>query len=656
MLARIPVTAVEPVVGGGAYPAKAVPGESFPVRARVFREGRGHIGVAAVLTGPDGLDRPPVAMSHIGNDAYQAWVEVTTTGAWSFRIESWADPYATWVDDAQVKIGADVDVDLMLAEGAALLDRARGVVSKVDVDTVAEAVTALRDDALPAGQRLEAATSAPVRRALDRTPIRDHHGVSGSYPLYADRERALVGAWYELFPRSEGAVREPDGTIRSGTLRTAAERLGAIAAMGFDVVYLPPIHPIGEVNRKGPNNSLAAGPGDPGSPWAIGSVHGGHDAVHPELGTLEDFDAFVAQAHANGLEVALDLALQCAPDHPWVSAHPEWFTTRADGSIAYAENPPKKYQDIYPLDFDADPDGLYAEVRRVIDFWISHGVRIFRVDNPHTKPFPFWERLLSQLRQDAPDVVMLSEAFTRPALLQSLAMIGFHQSYTYFTWRNTKSELEEYLTELSTETAHVVRPNLFVNTPDILTSYLQHGGAAAFKVRATVAATASPSWGMYAGFELYENTPLRPGSEEYLDSEKYQIRVRDWDSPAATTLAPYVTRLNDLRRRHPALRRLRNLTVHRTDDEAILCYSKRTGDDTVIVVVNVDPHRARETIVHLTMPELGLDWDATFTAYDELSGRSWSWSEHNYVRLDPHDAPAHVVVVSDGDPGREGDR
>ena len=656
MLARIPITAVEPVVEGGAYPAKAVPGESFPVRARVFREGRGHIGVTVVLTGPDGLDRPPVAMSHIGNDAYQAWVEVTTTGAWSFRIESWADPYASWVDDAQVKVGADVDVDLVLAEGAALLERARGVVSEVDVDTVAEAVAALRDDALPAGQRLEAATSAPVRRALDRTPIREHHGVSGSYPLYADRERALVGAWYELFPRSEGAVTETDGTIRSGTLRTAAERLGAVAAMGFDVVYLPPIHPIGEVNRKGPNNSLAAGPGDPGSPWAIGSVHGGHDAVHPELGTLEDFDSFVAQAHANGLEVALDLALQCAPDHPWVSAHPEWFTTRADGSIAYAENPPKKYQDIYPLDFDADPDGLYAEVRRVIDFWISHGVRIFRVDNPHTKPFPFWERLLSQLRQDAPDVVMLSEAFTRPALLQSLAMIGFHQSYTYFTWRNTKSELEEYLTELSTETAHVVRPNLFVNTPDILTSYLQHGGQAAFKVRATVAATASPSWGMYAGFELYENTPLRPGSEEYLDSEKYQIRVRDWDSPAATTLAPYVTRLNDLRRRHPSLRRLRNLTVHRTDDEAILCYSKRTGDDTVIVVVNVDPHRARETIVHLTMPELGLAWDATFTAYDELSGRSWSWSEHNYVRLDPHDAPAHVVVVSDGDPGREGDR
>jgi starch synthase (maltosyl-transferring) len=417
--------------------------------------------------------------------------------------------------------------------------------------------------------------------------------------------------------------------------------------MGFDVLYLPPIHPIGKVNRKGPNNTLVTEEGDPGSPWAIGSDEGGHDAIHPDLGTFEDFDAFVRRAGELGIEVALDLALQAAPDHPWVKTNPEWFTTRADGTIAYAENPPKKYQDIYPINFDNDPEGIYQEVLRIVRLWMSHGVRIFRVDNPHTKPVEFWDWLLGEVQKTDPDVIFLSEAFTKPAMMRTLATVGFHQSYTYFTWRTAKWELEEYLTELSHETSHVLRPNLFVNTPDILHAYLQYGGPAAFKIRATIAATAAPSWGVYAGFELFEHVAVKPGSEEYLDSEKYQIRIRDWDAAEkeGRTLAPYLTRLNEIRRQHPALQLLRNLTVHHCDDESILVYSKAAGDDLMIIVVNVDPHAVRESTVHLDMPALGLDWHDSMTVHDELTGDTWTWGEHNYVRLDPHHQPAHIFTV-----------
>ncbi|MGH3472054.1 MAG: alpha-1,4-glucan--maltose-1-phosphate maltosyltransferase, partial [Nocardioidaceae bacterium] len=389
-----------------------------------------------------------------------------------------------------------------------------------------------------------------------------------------------------------------------------------------------------------------------GSPWAIGSKDGGHDAVHPDLGTFDDFDAFVARAREEGLEVALDLALQCAPDHPWVTSHPDWFTTRVDGTIAYAENPPKKYQDIYPLNFDLDYAGLSAEILRIVRHWMDHGVRIFRVDNPHTKPLMFWEWLLEEVAKTDPDVVFLSEAFTRPAMMRALAMIGFHQSYTYFTWRNTKWELESYLHELSHLSSDVLRPNLFVNTPDILTEYLQYGGPAAFRIRATVAATASPSWGVYSGFELYEHVAVRPGSEEYLDSEKYQYRPRPWAAADAEdrTLAPYLTLLNEIRARHPALRRLRNITIHSTDDDSVLCYSKRgdtreTAGDIVIVVVNLDPHGARETLVHLDMPGLGYEWFETFVVHDEISGQTWRWGESNYVRLDPSVEPAHILSI-----------
>jgi len=469
------------------------------------------------------------------------------------------------------------------------------------------------------------------------------------------RRRALFGSWYEFFPRSEGAVLDTeDGEPRSGTFATAARRLPAIADMGFDVVYIPPIHPVGYSFRKGRNNSTVAQPGDPGSVWAIGSHEGGHDAIHPDLGTIDDFDAFVARARELGLEIAMDLALQASPDHPWVKEHPEWFTVRADGSIAYAENPPKKYQDIYPINFDKDPEGIFTEVRRIVRYWMSHGVRIFRVDNPHTKPVAFWERLLADIAATDPDVIFLSEAFTRPAMMHTLAKIGFHQSYTYFTWRNTKQELEEYLTELTGEAAAYMRPNFFVNTPDILHAYLQHGGRPAFEVRAILAATLSPTWGMYSGYELCENRALKPGSEEYLDSEKYQYKPRDWEAAEAAgiTITPLIRKLNSLRRSHPALQELRNLRFHYADQPEIICYSKRLAganhgaDDTILVVANLDPHHTREATVWLDMPALGFAPGDHITVTDQLSGHSYHWVEANYVRLDPHVQTAHIFTVA----------
>ncbi|HEY5049519.1 MAG TPA: alpha-1,4-glucan--maltose-1-phosphate maltosyltransferase, partial [Acidothermaceae bacterium] len=484
---------------------------------------------------------------------------------------------------------------------------------------------------------------------LARHPVRTLLTVSPSYPLWVDRERALFGSWYEFFPRSEGATLNPP---RSGTFATAAKRLPAIAAMGFDVVYIPPVHPIGTTFRKGPNNTLTPGPGDPGVPWAIGSSEGGHDTIHPDLGTMEDFDAFVAAAANSGLEVALDLALQCSPDHPWVTQHPEWFTTRADGSIAYAENPPKKYQDIYPLNFDNDYEGLYAEIVRVVRLWMSHGIRIFRVDNPHTKPVRFWEELLADIRSTDPDVLFLAEAFTRPAMMRGLAKVGFHQSYTYFTWRNTRPELELYLDELSHETSDVLRPNFFVNTQDILHAFLQQGGPPAFKIRAVLAATGSPTWGVYSGYELFENTPLRPGSEEYLDSEKYQYRPRDYAAAEAAgrSLAGYITTLNRIRREHVALQRLRNLHLHGADNAQIITYSRQvvTDDatDTILVVVNLNPFNVSEATLALDMPALGVDWGAQLEVIDQLSGARYTFGQYNYVRLDPHVEPAHIFVVS----------
>jgi starch synthase (maltosyl-transferring) len=431
--------------------------------------------------------------------------------------------------------------------------------------------------------------------------------------------------------------------MRSGTFRTAMQRLPAVAQMGFDVVYLPPIHPIGKVNRKGPNNTLTPGPTDPGSPWAIGSDEGGHDAIHPDLGTLADFDAFVEESRRLGMEVALDLALQCAPDHPWAKEHPEWFTTRIDGTIAYAENPPKKYQDIYPLNFDNDPDGLYAEVLRVVRHWVAHNVKIFRVDNPHTKPLQFWEWLIAEVKKTDPDVLFLAEAFTRPAMMHELGRIGFTQSYTYFTWRTGKNELQEYVEELVAASDYM-RPNFFVNTPDILHSSLQYGGPPVFKIRAVLAALLSPSYGVYAGYELFEHVAVRPGSEEYLDSEKYQLRPRDWSQPERS-LAPYLTMLNQFRAEHPATHWLRNIRFHWSDSDQVLAWTKQAGDDIVLVVLNLDSHGVREATVRLDLPALGFNWGDTVAVHDEVTGADYTWGEANYVRLDPFVEPAHIFTV-----------
>ncbi|HXH78271.1 alpha-1,4-glucan--maltose-1-phosphate maltosyltransferase [Nocardioides sp.] len=653
MVGRIPVMDVSPVVDLGRHPAKATVGEPLPVRALVFREGHDRLGAEVVLIDPQGNRRPPVRMVAQGAevpDLYAAWVTPDVEGAWTFEIQAWADPIATWEHDAGLKIPAGVDVELMFTEAQLLLARVleAAMLDKREKALLSAAAQAATDEKRPVAARLAVLQSQELHDLLVAHPLRELVTVEGPYPLYADRTRALFSAWYEFFPRSEGATTDPKtGEVTSGTFLTAAKRLDDVATMGFDVVYLPPIHPIGEVNRKGPNNTLTPGPTDPGSPWAIGSKDGGHDAVHPDLGTLDDFDAFVARARELDLEVAIDLALQAAPDHPWVKTHPQFFTTRADGTIAYAENPPKKYQDIYPINFDNDPSGICREVLRIVRHWMAHGVRIFRVDNPHTKPLPFWEWLLREVRRTDPDVLFLSEAFTRPAMMHGLGAVGYHQSYTYFTWRTTKQELESYLTEVATESDHVMRPNFFVNTPDILHGYLQYGGPAAFKIRAVLAACGSPSWGVYAGYELYEHVAVRPGSEEYLDSEKYQVRVRDWKQAEADgrSLAPYLTRLNDLRRQHPALQLLRNLTIHSSDDDNVLVFSKKHGDDVVIVVVNLDPHATRETVLHLDMPALGLDWHDSFVAHDEITGADWSWSQNNYVRLDPGHEPAHIVTL-----------
>ncbi|WP_406282546.1 maltotransferase domain-containing protein [Embleya sp. NBC_00896] len=662
-IGRFPILDVEPVVDGGARAVRAVPGETFHVGATVFREGHDAVGANIVLRDPRGRAGAltPMVPGAPGTDRVHAAITPTSEGMWSYAVEAWGDPIATWRHAAGIKIPAELEVGLVLEEGAQLLERAAAGVPKKEGQRaiVLAAADAVRDERISPALRFAAALTPELDAVLARYPLRELVTTSARYPLRVERERALCGAWYEFFPRSEGAVVDPTGKRppRSGTFRTAMKRLPRIAAMGFDVVYLPPIHPIGHAFRKGPNNTLRAGKHDPGSPWAIGSPEGGHDAIHPDLGTIEDFDAFVARARELRMEVALDFALQVSPEHPWVEKHPEWFRHRADGTIAYAENPPKKYQDIYPIDFDTDFDGLVAETLRVLRHWMAHGVRIFRVDNPHTKPVMFWERVLAEINTSDPDVIFLAEAFTRPAMMRTLAKVGFQQSYTYFTWRNGKHELQEYLTELTTgEASSYMRPNFFVNTPDILHAYLQYGGPAAFKIRAVLAAALSPSWGVYSGFELYEHLAVKAGSEEYLDSEKFQFRPRDWAGAErkGRSLAPYITTLNRLRRRHPSLQRLRNLTFHHVDDDAVMAFSKRTRvgdtDDLVLVVVNLDPHNTREATVALDLPALGLDWQDTFPVLDEFTGAGYRWGRHNYVRLDPAHEPAHFFSVRRNSP------
>ena len=658
---RIPVLDVSPVAEEGRFPAKAVVGEAVPIGATVIREGHDALGATAVLLRPDGTVHSTARMVDVapGLDRYEARLVPDTEGDWSFRVEGWSDPYGTWAHDATIKVEAGIDVELMLTEGELVLERAAhrtgaDAMGPHDARVVLDAVAAMRDTTLAPLERLAAALTPEVRAALDRTPLRDHVTASRAYPLVVHRRLALTGSWYEMFPRSHGATYdEATQTWTSGTLRTAAKQLPRIAAMGFDVVYLTPIHPIGTTYRKGRNNALQALPGDPGSPYAIGSPDGGHDAIEPSLGTFDDFDAFVARARSLGLEVALDVALQASPDHPWVQEHPEWFTTRADGSIAYAENPPKKYQDIYPLNFDNDPEGIYAEIRRVLQVWIDHGVTAFRVDNPHTKPLSFWQRLLADVRADHPEIIFLSEAFTRPAMMLTLAKIGFHQSYTYFTWRNTKAELEEYIARVGGPEGAWLRPSFWPTTHDILPPYLQHGGVAGFAVRAVLAATGSPTWGVYSGYELQEDVP-RPGVEEQIDNEKYEYRPRDWSRADELGIALLVGRLNEIRRAHPALQQLRNVRVHPTTNDALVCYSRHldaehspTGRaDTVVVVVNIDPYGTQEGVVYLDLPALGLSPGHPVVAHDLVSDQTYSWSDQVFVRLDPNEHVAHIAHLS----------
>lgn len=647
-LGRIPIRHLTPQQPESLWPAKAFAGEVVPFGATVFREGHDLLGVHLIVTDPAGKwtthrMRPGAP----GTDRWLAEVALPTEGMWSWRVRAFTDEWATWLHNAELKIPAGVDVALMVRMGRALLARAGS--RKVVLDAIA----AFDDPELSAQNKLAVALDPKLSLAINAKPLASLITDSPSLPLRVERERAGVGNWYEFFPRSEGAKQAKDGTWTSGTFRTAAKRIPAVAAMGFDVLYLPPIHPIGEAFRKGPNNTLETGPGDPGSPWAIGGPAGGHDAIHPDLGEVKDFAYLVGVAKKHNIEVALDLALQASPDHPWVQQHPEWFTTLPDGSIAYAENPPKKYQDIYPVNFDNDPVGIREEVLRIIRYWISLGVRIFRVDNPHTKPLQFWEVVLHEINTQYPDVVFLAEAFTRPAMMQSLAQVGFQQSYSYFTWRNTKTELAEFFESISHETSAWFRPNLFVNTPDILTEYLQFGGPAAYKIRATLAATASPSWGVYAGYELFEDV-ARPGSEENIDNEKYEYKQRDWAAAErdGTSLAPYLQRLNLIRAAHPALRQLRNLDVHWSDDDSILVYTKYLAaehnggaSDALIIVANVDPHSVRETTVHLDLSRIGLALDARYTVTDLITGQTFEWGADNYVRLDAFGEPCHILHV-----------
>ncbi len=655
---RFPIEEVSPVLAGGAYPAKAVTGELVPVSAKAYREGHDALGCEVVWRGPDG-DRIPVRMraAGVGTDRWVGMIRPDSTGDWEFAVRAFSDPYLTWRHAVTAKVEAGQGAEDLandLARGVAVLEAAAAGVPAEHAADVKAAAVALGDQDAVLADRIEPAFElAPL---LWTHPVREMVTTTQWYPIWVDRTKALFSAWYEMFPRSEGAtVPAPRAAGRAaqpkhGTFATAARRLPAIAEMGFDVLYLPPIHPIGQVNRKGRNNALRATPGDVGSPWAIGSAEGGHDAIHPDLGTLASFRAFVARAESLGMEVALDLALQCAPDHPWVAAHPEWFTTLPDGTIAYAENPPKKYQDIYPLNFDNDPEGIRAEVLRVVLHWVAQGVKIFRVDNPHTKPVDFWHWLIWRVKREHPDVLFLAEAFTAPAMMHGLGRVGFTQSYTYFTWRDTAAEMREYCEELVASADHM-RPNFWPNTPDILVPHLQQGGPPMFKIRAVLAALLSPSWGLYSGYELYEHL-ARPGADEYVDNEKYELRPRPWAEAekAGESLAPYLRMLNTFRRAHPATHWLRNLRFHEVDNAVMLCWSKRddvTGD-VVIVVASFDPAHVQWCNVTLDMAALGYESHHRFLVRDAASGAEFWWGQHNAVRLDPYVEPAHVLSVVGG--------
>lgn len=655
MVGRLGIDDVRPQVSGGSVASKAVVGEVVPIFAVVWREGHDALSATLNIKGPEDSSlapktkKIPMQTSPHDPDQVNAIFVPDVPGLWTFRVDAWSDPLATWRHAVTAKIEAgqsEAELANDIEVGARLFEEAAQGVPKDQRQQLLDVVTSLRGNGdlrarvAPGLSRetLQLLNLYPLRKLLTRGPVRK---------VWVERRKALVSSWYEFFPRSTGGW-DAEGNPVHGTFRTATKELDRAARMGFDTVYLPPIHPIGEINRKGRNNTLTPEPHDVGSPWAIGSKDGGHDAVHPALGTLKDFDAFVAHAKKLNLEIALDLALQAAPDHPWAAAHPEWFTVLPDGTIAYAENPPKKYQDIYPLNFDNDPEGIYAEILRVVLFWVKRGITTFRVDNPHTKPANFWNWLIDKVHETHPEVIFLAEAFTRRPRLYGLAKAGFSQSYTYFTWQVSKWELTQFATEIAAM-ADVSRPNLFVNTPDILHASLQYGGRAMFAIRAALAATMSPLWGVYSGYELYEGQAVAPGSEEYLDSEKFQLRPRDFDTALAhgDSLEPFITALNKIRRDNPALQQLRSIHFHEVHNDNLIAYSKvdaLTGNS-VLVVVNLDPHNAQEGTVHLNLHALGLEGRDSFPVTDTITGATYQWGGANFVRLEPWSNVAHIFVL-----------
>lgn len=672
---RVNVLGITPSAENGLYPARVELGEAFKVTAQVFIEGRTKAGATVSVRNTRGTEKArfPMTCTNPGLDRWEAMVKIgdhsdlkpwedgyadvkKQLGEWHIVVEGWEDTYASWLHDAQIKVEVGDDVENALESGAQLLERWAGARdSKLTADdkkTLRETAKTVADKSLDATARLAAATTDAIASLHETNPLRDGLSASNPQRFRVERPKSSFAAWYQFFPRSEGAYFDADGKIVQGTLKTALSGLDRAKAEGFDIVYLPPIFPIGVTNRKGRNNSLVAGPFDPGSPFGIGSELGGHDTVDPLLGTMDDFKAFCDYAHKLGIEVALDFALQCSPDHPWVKQHPNWFRTKPDGTIAFAENPPKKYQDIYPIDFNADMEGIEAEVERIMDLWVKAGVTIFRVDNPHTKPVRFWQDVIAAVTKKHPEVLFLAEAFTRPGMMRALSYAGFTQSHCYFPWRNTKEELEEYLEETNGDGGFYQHNTFWPSTPDIMTAYLRDNGIAGHAVRAVLAAMGSPSWGIYNGYELIENKQ-RPGFEEQIDNEKYEVKVRDWDEADKYGISELLTSLNKIRSEHPACRSYHNLHVLPSDDAGVIAFLRQTPaeltgtgkPDTVIVVVNLDGHNAHQSIVHIELPDFGFATDKPLKVHDELTGRDFEWGYDNYVSLAPWADVAHVLTV-----------
>ena len=673
---RINVMDITPTEERGIFPARVELGEPFEMTAQVFIEGRTKVGATAIVRNPRGKETMRRAMTCV-NPGLDRWTVMVKCGEhsdlkpwedgyaavkrqlgeWTVTIEGWEDTYVSWLHDARIKVRVMDDVDNALNSGAELLARwaatpDAGLTAR-DRKTLEKAAETMADQTLSAEDRLAAGDNPTIAALHETHPLRD--GISPSQPqrFKVERPKSSFAAWYQFFPRSEGATIDPNtGKIIQGTLKTSMAGLERAAAEGFDIVYLPPVFPIGVTNRKGRNNTLVAGPDDPGSPFGIGSELGGHDTVDPLLGTMDDFKALCQRAHELGLEIALDFALQCSPDHPWVKAHPNWFRHKPDGSIAFAENPPKKYQDIYPIDFNADMPGIEKEVERIMNLWIEAGVTIFRIDNPHTKPVRFWQDVIAAVTKKHPEILFLAEAFTRPGMMRALSYVGFTQSHCYFPWRNTKDELEKYLPITNGDDGYYQHNTFWPTTPDILTAYVRDNGVAGHCVRAVLAAMGSPSWGIYNGYELIENKQ-RPGFEEQIDNEKYEVKVRDWSKAKQYGVAEMLTALNKIRRAHPAALSYHNLTVLPTSDQNILAFARHTPAeltgtgqaDTLIVVVNLDGHNAHQSMIHLELGELGLPTDRPLNVRDELTGREFQWGWDNYVSLAPWADVAHILSV-----------